>query len=141
MEKLEQINNLLIDLCERSSFMERQADKAEYEADKLQVINYIKSHIGEERIGFIEMVSPSYIKVRVPGLMDGIVYSDNMPEMTYLTPGGKLKGTDTERTYKVGHKVLLNLLDASYADKMIYYKLVDNLTLTEAEGKKLVKRV
>ena len=141
MEKLEQINNLLIDLCERSSFMERQADKAEYEADKLQVINYIKSHIGEERIGFIEMVNPSYIKVRVPGLMDGIVYSDNMPEMTYLTPGGKLKGTDTERTYKVGHKVLLNLLDASYADKMIYYKLVDNLTLTEAEGKKLVKRV
>ncbi len=141
IEKLEEINNTLKTLCEKSSFMERQADKAEYEADKLQVINYIKNHMDEKRIGFIEEINEKNIKVRVPGLMDGIVEYENMPEETRITEKGKIKGLTTDRTYKIGHKVLLNVLDASYIDNTIYYKLEDNLTLTESEAKKLVKKL
>lgn len=139
LEKLEEINKILKTLCEKSSFMERQADKAEYEADKLQVINYIKNHINEERIGFIENINENNIHVRVPGLMDGVVSYENMPEQTRMTEKGKIKGLTTGRTYKVGHKVLLNVLNASYVDNTIYYSLVDNLTITESETKKLTK--
>ena len=140
-EKLIEINNMIEKLLEHASRMERQAEKAEYEADKLQVINYLKQHIGEEQIAYIEKITPEYIKVIVPGLMDGIIKFDDMPERTYMLPSGKLKGVDTGRVYKPGHKVLLTIKDATYVDKSIYYNLVDNLTLTESDSNKLTRKL
>lgn len=140
-EKLIEIDNMLEKLLEHASRMERQAEKAEYEADKLQVINYLKQHIGEEQIAYIEKITPEYIKVIVPGLMDGIIKFEDMPERTYMLPSGKIKGVDTGRVYKPGHKVLLTIKDATYVDKSIYYNLVDNLTLTESDSNKLTRKL
>lgn len=140
-EKLIEIDNMIEKLLEHASRMERQAEKAEYEADKLQVINYLKQHIGEEQIAYIEKITPEYIKVMVPGLMDGIIKFDDMPERTYMLPAGKLKGVDTGRVYKPGHKVLLTIKDATYVDKSIYYNLIDNLTLTESDSNKLTRKL
>ena len=140
-EKLIEIDNMIQKLLEHASRMERQAEKAEYEADKLQVINYLKQHIGEEQIAYIEKITPEYIKVIVPGLMDGIIKFDDMPERTYMLPSGKLKGVDTGRVYKPGHKVLLTIKDATYVDKSIYYNLIDNLTLTESDSNKLTRKL
>lgn len=140
-EKLIEIDNMIEKLLEQASRMERQAEKAEYEADKLQVINYLKQHIGEEQIAYIEKITPEYIKVMVPGLMDGIIKFDDMPERTYMLPSGKLKGVDTGRVYKPGHKVLLTIKDATYVDKSIYYNLIDNLTLTESDSNKLTRKL
>lgn len=140
-EKLIEINNMIEKPLEHASRMERQAEKAEYEADKLQVINYLKQHIGEEQIAYIEKITPEYIKVMVPGLMDGIIKFDDMPERTYMLPSGKLKGVDTGRVYKPGHKVLLTIKDATYVDKSIYYNLIDNLTLTESDSNKLTRKL
>lgn len=140
-EKLIEINNMTEKLLEHASRMERQAEKAEYEADKLQVINYLKQHIGEEQIAYIEKITPEYIKVIVPGLMDGIIKFDDMSERTYMLPSGKLKGVDTGRVYKPGHKVLLTIKDATYVDKSIYYNLIDNLTLTESDSNKLTRKL
>ena len=140
-EKLIEIDNMIEKLLEHASRMERQAEKAEYEADKLQVINYLKQRIGEEQIAYIEKITPEYIKVIVPGLMDGIINYDSMPERTYMLPSGKLKGVDTGRVYKPGHKVLLTIKDATYVDKSIYYNLVDNLTLTECDNNKLTRKL
>lgn len=140
-EKLIEIDNMIEKLLEHASRMERQAEKAEYEADKLQVINYLKQHIREEQIAYIEKITPEYIKVMVPGLMDGIIKFDDMPERTYMLPSGKLKGVDTGRVYKPGHKVLLTIKDATYVDKSIYYNLIDNLTLTESDSNKLTRKL
>ena len=140
-EKLIEIDNMIEKLLEHASRMERQAEKAEYEADKLQVINYLKQHIGEEQIAYIEKITPEYIKVMVPGLMDGIIKFDDMPERTYMLPSWKLKGVDTGRVYKPGHKVLLTIKDATYVDKSIYYNLIDNLTLTESDSNKLTRKL
>ena len=140
-EKLIEIDKMLEKLLAHASRMERQAEKAEYEADKLQVINYLKQRIGEEQIAYIEKITPEYIKVIVPGLMDGIINYDSMPERTYMLPSGKLKGVDTGRVYKPGHKVLLTIKDATYVDKSIYYNLVDNLTLTECDNNKLTRKL
>ena len=54
---------------------------------------------------------------------------------------GKLKGVDTGRVYKPGHKVLLTIKDATYVDKSIYYNLIDNLTLTESDSNKLTRKL
>ena len=140
-EKLIEIDKMLEKLLAHASRMERQAEKAEYEADKLQVINYLKQRIGEEQIAYIEKITHEYIKVIVPGLMDGIINYDSMQERTYMLPSGKQKGVDTGRVYKPGHKVLLTIKDATYVDKTIYYNLVDNLTLTECDNNKLTRKL
>ena len=141
LEYLEELHGKLKELLTRASYMERQAEKAEYEADKLQLINYIKKHIGEERIAYIQTIYPEYIKIIVPGLMDGIIKFEDIPERTYMLPSGKIKGVDTGRVYKPGHKILVNIKDASYVDKAVYYNLVDNLTLTESDSNKLTRKL
>lgn len=141
MNILDELNDMLSNICTKASYMERQADKAEYEADKLELINYIKKHMGEEVTAYIDKIYPEYISIIVPGLMDGIIEFDDLPERTYMTPAGKLKGVETGRMYKVGHKVLVSVKSATYVDKLVYYKLIDNLTLTESESKKLTKNL
>ena len=126
--------------CERASKMERMADKAEYEIDKVQVISYIKQHIGEEVEAFIESIHPSYVTVRSKGLMDGVILLEDFNDSVYFLPSGKLKSSISGRTYKVGHKILVSIKDATYADKTIFYKLVDNLTLSEVEEVKRLKK-
>ena len=73
--------------------------------------------------------------------MDGIIKFEDIPERTYMLPSGKIKGVDTGRVYKPGHKILVNIKDASYVDKAVYYNLVDNLTLTESDSNKLTRKL
>ena len=123
----------------RSGFCRAGTDAGGYRRifPPVAVINYLKQRIGEEQIAYIEKITPEYIKVIVPGLMDGIINYDSMPERTYMLPSGKLKGVDTGRVYKPGHKVLLTIKDATYVDKSIYY----NLTLTECDNNKLTRKL
>ncbi len=140
-EEIENILDLLKTACEHASKMERMAEKAEYEIDKLQVINYIKQNIGEKHEVFIEQIFPSYIVVRSKEYMDGIIYTKDFNDDVYFLPSGKLKSRVTGNQYKVGHKLEVEIKDASYFDKIIYYKLLRNITLEEVKEKKLQKKL
>ena len=140
-EEIENILDLLRTACEHASKMERMAEKAEYEVDKLQVINYIKQNIGEKHEVFIEQIHPSYIIVRSKEFMDGIIYTKDFNDDVYFLPSGKLKSKITGNQYKVGHKLEVEIKDASYFDKMIYYKLIRDITIEEVKEKKLQKKL
>ncbi len=140
-KEIENILELLKTSCEHASKMERMADKAEYEIDKLQVINYIKQNIGEKHEVFIEQVFPNYIVVRSKDFMDGIIYIEDFNDEVYYISSGKLKSRITGNQYKIGHKLEVEIKDASYFDKTIYYKLLKNLTLEEGKQKKLEKKL
>lgn len=136
-EDIEKLLALLKEYSSHASRMERMADKAEYEVDKVQVINYIKQHVGEHAEVFIEAINSSYIVVRSNGLLDGIIYFEDFNDDIYMLPSGNLKSKITGKIYKVGHKLEVEIKDASYKDKTIYYVLIDNLTLREVEKVKL----
>lgn len=138
-EEMNTLITFLEEACEHASKMERLSEKAEYEVEKVQIINYVKAHIGEKTEVFIEKINEDHLVVRSKELMDGIIYYEDMDDEVYMLPSGKLKSAITGRVYKIGHKLEAEILDASYIDKMIYYKLIDNLTLTEADEKKLLK--
>lgn len=138
-EEFTSLNNFLTDASKRASQKERLAESCEYEVDKLQIINYIKQHIGEEREVFIESITTDGLVVRSKELMDGFIRIDDFNNHAHLYPSGKLKSLDNGKTYKIGHKLAVTIKDASYRDRIIYYSLVDNLTLEEASKLKLKK--
>lgn len=140
-QDIDKIYEYLKEISKHASHMERQADRVEYEMDKLQIVNYVKSHIGEQIEAFIEGIDQKKIKVRSKELMDGIVSYNDMPEQVTLLPSGKLRGNDSKQYYKVGHKVLLEIKDASYVDKTVSYKIIENLTLKELNEQKLIKKL
>lgn len=139
-EETEKMIEFLTEACDNASKMERMSEKAEYEIDKVQIVNYVKKHIGEKVEVFIESIYPDYIVVRNKGLMDGVIYIDDFNnDKVYMLPSGKLKSRITGNVYKIGHKLEAEIKDASYTEKTIYYKLIKNLTLEEVQEKKLQK--
>ena len=138
-EEATNLLNFLETACKHASKMERLSEKAEYEVEKVQVVNYVKQHIGETTEVYIEQINEDHLVVRSKELMDGIIYFEDLNDDVFMLPSGKLKSNITGRVYKIGHKLEVEILNASYTDKLIYYKMIDNLTLSEADEKKLLK--
>lgn len=77
-EKIVELSNELDQICKHISYKERQADKAEREANELATIKYMQNHLGENFIGYVTDINNTYIKIRTTELIDGIIYLDNL---------------------------------------------------------------
>ena len=137
LEEQEKYEILLKEGANRASKTERLSEQAEYEVDKLQVINYLKSHIGMHTEVFIESITPNYLIVRSKEFMDGIITIEDLHDDVIFLPTGKLKSKITGNYYKIGHKLEVEIKDASYKDNIIYYNYINNLTLQDVKERKL----
>ena len=58
-------------MAKHSSEMERRADEAERETDKLKKVEYMEQHIGEEYEGVISGVTGWGLYVELPNTVEG----------------------------------------------------------------------
>ncbi len=80
------IKNFKIELEEhakRASIMERCADKASYESDKLYMVKYVKEHMDETYEGFIQDITPQGIIVKTKDLIEGIIFFEDIDDGLY----------------------------------------------------------
>ncbi len=120
-------------LCQRASMMERCADKAEYEANKLYMIDYVSKHKDLEYTGFIQEITPNYMVVKTKELIEGIVYFDDILDGTYAyNPNCKwLENPRTRHKITIGSKISLQFKEANREFRILkFYANVNNLTLT-----------
>ena len=59
--------------------MERRADEAERETDKLKKVEYMEQHIGEEYEGVISGVTNWGLYVELPNTVEGLVHISTIP--------------------------------------------------------------
>ena len=59
--------------------MERRADEAERETDKLKKVEYMEQHIGEEYVGVICGVTMWGLYVELPNSVEGLVHISTIP--------------------------------------------------------------
>ncbi len=121
-KRLNHYNKILPDVARQSSNTERRADDAEREVDKLKKVEYMSDHIGEIFEGVISGITNWGLYVELPNTVEGMVRVSEMQDDYYIYDEEHytMMGEHTRKTYKLGEKVLVEVLAA---DKLL--KTVD----------------
>ena len=120
---MEEIKKYLSRVCEHASIMERCADKAEYEANKLYMVDYINAHRDEEFDAYVADITPRYMIVKTPKLIEGIVYFDDIDDGNFeYNPNNKwLLNSSTNTRIIIGSKVKLRVKETDREHRIIYF--------------------
>lgn len=114
-KRIEHYNEILPEVAKHSSEMERRADEAERETDKLKKVEYMEGHIGEIYEGVISSITAWGVYVELPNTVEGMIHVSMLPgdyfyydEETY-----EMVGQATDIRYKLGQtlKVKVNAAD------------------------------
>ena len=107
--------------------MERRADEAERETDKLKKVEYMIDHIGETFEGVISGVTTWGIYVELPNSVEGLVHVSKIPGdyFYYREETYDMIGESTGRTYKLGQSVTVRVDDCDKAARTIDFALVE----------------
>ena len=115
-EKIKHYDKILFNVAERSSKMERRADEAERETNKLKKCQYMEDHIGEEFEGVVSGVTEWGIYVELPNTIEGMVHVSKLPGDFYVYDevGYKMAGTKHGKSYELGQpvKIVVDSVDS-----------------------------
>lgn len=125
-ERVHHYREILPEVAKHSSEMERRADEAERETDKLKKVEYMETRIGEEYDGVVSGVTGWGIYVELPNTVEGMVHVSRLPgdyyyynETTY-----EMVGDVTGRTFKLGMPVRVRVEDCDRMMRTIDFSLV-----------------
>ncbi len=106
-KRLNHYNKILPEVAVHSSAMERRADEAEREVEKLKKAEYMKQFIGETFEGVISGITTWGIYVELPNTIEGMVRVVNLRGDYYYYDEEQymMIGEHTKKTYKLGEKV------------------------------------
>lgn len=114
-KRIDHYNEILPEVAKHSSEMERRADEAERETDKLKKVEFMEGHIGEIYEGVISSITAWGVYVELPSTIEGMIHVSMLPgdyfyydEETY-----EMVGQATDIRYKLGQtlKVQVNATD------------------------------
>ena len=111
--RIEHYEKKLPEVAIRSSKMERRAEEAERETDKLKKAQYMEERIGEVYEGVISGITQWGIYVELPNTVEGLIHVSDLAgdyfyydESTY-----EMVGKDTGRIYKLGERITVQVKD------------------------------
>ncbi len=106
-KRIDHYNEILPEVAKHSSEMERRADEAERETDKLKKVEFMEGHIGEIYEGVISSITAWGVYVELPNTIEGMIHVSMLPgdyfyydEETY-----EMVGQATDIRYKLGQKL------------------------------------
>ena len=124
-KRIEHYQSLLPQVAKHSSEMERRADEAERETDKLKKVQYMEQRIGEVFQGVISGVTSWGIYVELPDTVEGMIHVSRLSgdyyycnEETY-----EMIGRDNGRCFKLGQKIRIMVDGVDYLQKSIDFVL------------------
>ena len=117
---------ILPDVCFKSSSKERQAEEAERESVKYKKCEYMQGHIGEEFEGIISGVSSFGFYVELPNTVEGLVHISSIKGdyYNYIENEYKIVGEMTGKSYRIGERVRVKLENVDKLSKTIDFSLV-----------------
>jgi ribonuclease R len=114
-KRIEHYNEILPEVAKHSSEMERRADEAERETDKLKKVEYMEEHIGEIFEGVISSITSWGVYVELPNTIEGMIHVSMLPGdyFYYDEESYEMVGQATDIRYKLGQtlKVRVNATD------------------------------
>jgi ribonuclease R len=123
--RIEHYEKKLPEVAKHASKMERRADEAERETDKLKKAQYMADRIGEIYEGVISGITQWGIYVELPNTIEGLIHVSTLPgdyfyydENTY-----EMVGRDTGKTYKLGEKLRVMVKDADTMTRTVNFEI------------------
>lgn len=126
--KLRHYNSILPEVAKSSSELERRAEEAERETDKLKKAEYMLKYIGETFEGVISGMNSYGIFVELPNTVEGMVSVASMKDdyYTYNERSFELIGERKNKHYKLGQTVRVQVVGADILRRTVDFELVDN---------------
>lgn len=127
-EKITHYGKILPDVADRSSKMERRADEAERETNKLKKAQYMEDHIGEEFEGVVSSVTEWGMYVELPNTCEGLVHISKLPGDYYVYDEGsyELRGTKHGKKYELGQTVRVRVESVDTFMRTVDFEVVED---------------
>ena len=106
-KRVEHYQSILPGVAQQCSKLERRADEAERETEKMKKAQYMKHHIGETYEGVISSIATWGIYVELPNTIEGMVHVSNMWDDMYYYKEETMEmvGSEFGKVYRLGQKV------------------------------------
>lgn len=126
-ERILHYEKILPQVAEQSSQMERRADEAERETEKMKKAEYMQDHIGEVFEGVISSITTWGFYVELPNTIEGMIHVTHLYDDRYYYKEEtyEMVGADTGRTFKLGQKVKVRVLEADKNTRTIDFELAE----------------
>lgn len=112
--------------ADNCSERERRAVKVEREAESMKKAEYMEGKIGEEYEGIISSITNFGIFIELENTIEGLVRYENLGD-EYFIYNEDLKqaiGERTNKTYKIGDKVRIRVVDANKELRRIDFEII-----------------
>nr|WP_294148395.1 ribonuclease R [uncultured Clostridium sp.] len=105
--RVSHFEKILPEVAVKTSALERRADEAERETDKMKKVQYMEQYIGQEFDGVISGVTNWGFYVELPSTVEGLVHINELRDDYYLFDElhYELIGEMTRKTYKLGQPI------------------------------------
>ncbi|MBQ1850152.1 MAG: S1 RNA-binding domain-containing protein, partial [Lachnospiraceae bacterium] len=112
-------------VAEHSSKMERRADEAERETDRLKKVQYMSQHVGESFDGVISGVTSWGLYVELMNTVEGMIHVSKLPGDYYYfeEKSGEMVGEATGRRFSLGMPVRIIVDECDEAARTIDFSL------------------
>ena len=125
-KRMAHYEQILPQVAVQTSALERRADEAERETDKLKKCEYMSRFLGEEFEGVISGVAGWGFYVELPNTVEGLVKINDLTDDYYVFDSSsyQLTGEMTRKTYKLGQRVRVVVAGTDRLLKTIDFRLV-----------------
>ena len=119
--RIEHYQSILPKVAKECSVLERRADEAERETEKLKKVEYMEDHIGEVCEGVVSGVTAWGIYVELPNTIEGMIHVGKLPGdyFYYDENAYEMVGQHTGKTYKLGQTIKVMVERADKLDRTI----------------------
>lgn len=137
MEKrIDHYKEILPEVARQTSRLERRADEAERETDKLKKAQYMKRHIGETLEGIISGITAWGIYVELPNTVEGMIHVARLTGdyYYYKEETFEMVGRDTGRCFKLGQRLKVFVDSVDMVSKSVDFLLAEDDMEEEEQG-------
>ena len=126
-DRISHYKEILARVADRSSMLERRADDVERAADKIKMVEYMQSHIGEEYDGIISGVTEWGIYVELDNCIEGMIPLRDLTDDYYELDRGfqQVTGRATGRRYGLGEPLRIRVMRADKLAGEIDFLIVE----------------
>ena len=120
-KRISHYEKILPKVAVQTSALERRADEAERETDKLKKVQYMEQFVGQEFEGVISGVTSWGFYVELPNTVEGLVHISELRDDYYvfLEERYELCGEMTGKTYKLGQTIRVQVTGCDRFSKTI----------------------
>jgi ribonuclease R len=132
----EELEQELPEVARHTSEMERRADEAERELLQWKKVRFMADKVGDEYHGYVTGVAPFGLFVGlIEHFVEGLVHISSMADdyYRYVEQQHLLRGENTKRVYRLGDKVLVQVVRVDMERRQVDLGLVEILEAVRRE--------